>query len=70
MKRLLAYAIMAVAKKEVVSKRYTKRKPQSVTSGAFFRLVVTVVSVSEGKMAVRPFRYFLMGSIVHSKMRK
>lgn len=33
---------MAVAKKEVVSKRYTKRKPQSVTSGAFFRLVVTV----------------------------
>ena len=45
LKRLLAYAIMAVAKKEVVSKRYTKRKPQSVTSGAFFRLVVTVVSV-------------------------
>lgn len=29
MKRLLAYAIMAVAKKEVVSKRYTNRKPQS-----------------------------------------
>lgn len=40
-----AYDILAVAKKEIVSKRYTKRKPQSVTSGAFFRLVVTVVSV-------------------------
>ena len=40
-----AYAIMAIAKKEVVSKWYTKRKPRSVTSGAFFRLVVTVVSV-------------------------
>ena len=36
---------MAVAKKEIVSKRYTNRKPQSVTSGAFCRLVVTVVSV-------------------------
>ena len=45
LKRQLAYAIMAVAKKEIVSKWYTKRKPQSVTSGAFFRLVVTVVSV-------------------------
>ena len=41
-KRLLAYAIMAIAKKEIVSKWYTKRKLQSVTSGAFFRLVVTV----------------------------
>ena len=26
--------------------------------------------MSEGKMLVRPFRYSLMGSIVHSKMRK
>ena len=27
-------------------------------------------TMSEGKMLVRPFRYSLMGSIVHSKMRK
>ena len=26
--------------------------------------------MSEGKMAVSPFRYSLMGSIVHSKMRE
>ena len=41
---LPAYAIMAVAKKDKYH-GYTKQKPQSVTSGAFFRLVVTVVSV-------------------------
>ena len=45
LKRLPAYVILVVAKKEVVFKWYTKRKPQGVTSGAFFRLVVTVVSV-------------------------
>lgn len=29
-----------------------------------------MATMSEGKMLVRPFRYSLMGSIVHSKMRK
>ena len=72
MKRLLAYAIMAVAKKEVVSKRYTKRKPQSVTSGAFFRLVAVflislAVSVYFAELirAVIPINLLLLLILVH-----
>lgn len=42
---LKAYAIMVIAKKDIISMSTQKRKPQSVTSGAFFWLVVTVVFV-------------------------
>lgn len=41
----VAYVILAIAKKEVVSKWYTKQKPQRSDLWGFFRLVVTVVSV-------------------------
>ena len=43
---LNAYAIIVPAKKDMsnVSNRH-KRKPQSLTSGVFSRLVVTVASV-------------------------